>query len=256
MASLGRLEIEGRRKHYPARDASGPRPVLKDLRLDLPLGEFLCVLGPSGCGKTTLLNIVAGLDRDFEGRVAWPGTTEAVPRIGYVFQEPRLLPWLTVRQNVDLVLDGAGEGADGDPAFLEHLFDVAGLAAFRDAYPQRLSLGLARRAALVRAFAVKPDLLLMDEPFVSLDRRRGAAAAPVGPDLGGAADHGDLRDPRPRRGPATRRPDRPALRTARLGRRRTSGCRCRARRGRTGPRWRRLRDEVLRAQPLLSGEAE
>ena len=256
MASLGRLEIEVAEKHYPARDVSGPRPVLKDLRLDLPLGEFLCVLGPSGCGKTTLLNIVAGLDRDFEGRVAWPGAAEAVPRIGYVFQEPRLLPWLTVRQNVDLVLDGAGEGGDGDPAFLEHLFDVAGLATFRDAYPQRLSLGLARRAALVRAFAVKPDLLLMDEPFVSLDRptaerlrrllvriwaERPTTVIFVTHDLGEALQLGDrivqlsappasvvadLRVPLPR--PA--REDRAAMA--------------------------RLRDEVLRAQPLLSGEAE
>ena len=181
MAPLGRLEIEVAEKRYPARDDSGPRSVLKDLRLGVSRGEFLCILGPSGCGKTTLLNLIAGLDRDFEGRVGWQGAASA-PRIGYVFQEPRLLPWLTVLQNVELVLAeggaerGAERGVEGgeagaaDPAFLEHLLEVAGLAEFRDAYPQRLSLGLARRAALVRAFAVKPDLLLMDEPFVSLDR--------------------------------------------------------------------------------------
>ncbi len=173
MAPLGRLEIEVAEKRYPARDDSGPRCVLKDLRLGVSRGEFLCILGPSGCGKTTLLNLIAGLDRDFEGRVGWQGPASA-PRIGYVFQEPRLLPWLTVMQNVELVLaereTEGGEAGEGDPAFLEHLLEVAGLDAFRDAYPQRLSLGLARRAALVRAFAVKPDLLLMDEPFVSLDR--------------------------------------------------------------------------------------
>ena len=167
MAPLARLDIEIAEKRYPARGDAGPRRVLKDLCLAVPRGEFLCILGPSGCGKTTLLNLIAGLDRDFDGRVAWSGPTVAVPRVGYVFQEPRLLPWLTVIQNVELVLAEAGES---DPAFLEHLLDVAGLLDFRDAHPQRLSLGLARRVALVRAFAIKPDLLLMDEPFVSLDR--------------------------------------------------------------------------------------
>ena len=167
MAPLARLDIEIAEKGYPARGDAGPRRVLEDLRLAVPRGEFLCILGPSGCGKTTLLNLIAGLDKDFEGRVAWSGPTVAAPRIGYVFQEPRLLPWLTVIQNVELVLAEAGEA---DPAFLEHLLEVAGLVGFRDVHPQRLSLGLARRAALVRAFAIKPDLLLMDEPFVSLDR--------------------------------------------------------------------------------------
>ncbi len=167
MAPLARLDIEIAEKGYPARGDAGPRRVLEDLRLAVPRGEFLCILGPSGCGKTTLLNLIAGLDKDFEGRVAWSGPTVAAPRIGYVFQEPRLLPWLTVIQNVELVLAEAGEA---DPAFLEHLLEVAGLLEFRDVHPQRVSLGLARRAALVRAFAIKPDLLLMDEPFVSLDR--------------------------------------------------------------------------------------
>ena len=166
MAALGKLEIAVAEKRFAARDESGPRMVLADLRLEVPRGQFLCVLGPSGCGKTTLLNIISGLDRDFEGEVGWSGRTGAAPRIGYVFQEPRLLPWLTVTENIELVL----KDGDRDPAFLEHLLEVAGLEAFRQAYPQRLSLGLARRVALVRAFAIKPDLLLMDEPFVSLDR--------------------------------------------------------------------------------------
>ncbi len=167
MAPLARLDIEIAEKRYPARDDAGPRRVLKDLRLGVPRGEFLCILGPSGCGKTTVLNLIAGLDKDFVGRVGWSGPTTAAPRVGYVFQEPRLLPWLTVIQNIELVLAEVGEA---DPAFLEHLLEVAGPLEFRDVHPQRLSLGLARRAALVRAFAIKPDLLLMDEPFVSLDR--------------------------------------------------------------------------------------
>ena len=164
MAALDRLEIEVAEKRYPARDDSGAREVLRDLRLAVPRGQFLCVLGPSGCGKTTLLNIVAGLDRDFAGSVGW--SDQALPRVGYVFQEPRLLPWLTVSENVELVL----KEQEPDPDFVAHLLEVAGLEEFRQAYPQRLSLGLARRVALVRAFAIKPDLLLMDEPFVSLDR--------------------------------------------------------------------------------------
>src|SRR5207253_3975629 len=100
-----------------------------------------------------------GLDRDYDGTVRRP----AAGRIGMVFQEPRLLPWRTLVDNVRLVAPGA------DDAELAALFDVLGLTAHRDHYPGELSLGLARRAALARAFAVKPDLLLLDEPFVSLD---------------------------------------------------------------------------------------
>lgn len=166
MAALDRLEVEVAEKRFAARDDSGARTVLRGLSLAVPRGQFLCILGPSGCGKTTLLNIVSGLDRDFDGSVRWSEGAGALPRIGYVFQEPRLLPWLTVSENVELVL----KEQDRDAVFVAHLLEVAGLEEFRQAYPQRLSLGLARRVALVRAFAIKPDLLLMDEPFVSLDR--------------------------------------------------------------------------------------
>ena len=164
MAALGRLEVEVAEKRYAAPEAASARLALQDLKLEVPEGQFLCVLGPSGCGKTTLLNIIAGLDRDFRGAVTWPEGEAA--RIGYVFQEPRLLPWLTVKQNIELVL--ADHEVDRD--FVAHLLEIAGLEEFRDVHPQRLSLGLARRAALVRAFAIGPDLLLMDEPFVSLDQ--------------------------------------------------------------------------------------
>jgi NitT/TauT family transport system ATP-binding protein len=106
---------------------------------------------------------VAGLDRDYTGRVAVE-TETAQPRLGYVFQNPRLLPWRTVDENIALALPD-----DHDPAHVDHLFEVVGLADSRHMYPERLSLGMNRRAALVRAFAINPDLLLMDEPFVSLD---------------------------------------------------------------------------------------
>src|SRR5262249_59750201 len=122
-------------------------------------GEVAALVGPSGCGKTTLLRIVAGLDRDFDGHVAFP----ADGRLAMVFQEPRLLPWRTVEQNVRLAAPRASD------AGLEMLFQTLGLNAHRDHYPGELSLGLARRVALARAFAVEPDLLLLDEPFRSLD---------------------------------------------------------------------------------------
>ncbi|MFQ5775069.1 MAG: ABC transporter ATP-binding protein [Kiloniellaceae bacterium] len=163
---MSELEIDVREKRYPAVGEAAAHVALKDVRITARHGEFICVLGPSGCGKTTLLNIIAGLDRNFEGRVRpppLPGRSEAV--VGYVFQEPRLLPWYTVARNIELVLSPAQVGS----GIVDELLVAAGLDGFRNAYPQRLSLGMSRRVALVRAFAVQPDLLLMDEPFVSLD---------------------------------------------------------------------------------------
>jgi ABC-type nitrate/sulfonate/bicarbonate transport system ATPase subunit len=132
---------------------------LDELAFGLKSGEVAALIGPSGCGKTTLLRIIAGLDRDFEGRVTFPSHG----RLGVVFQEPRLLAWRTVEQNVRLV---APHASDAD---LAALFEMLELPVHRNHYPGELSLGLARRVALARAFAVNPDLLLLDEPFVSLD---------------------------------------------------------------------------------------
>ena len=133
--------------------------MLGELAFSLGNGEVAALVGPSGCGKTTLLRIIAGLDSDFEGNVALP----AHGMLGMVFQEPRLLPWRTVEQNVRLAAPQATDAALGT------LFQALGLTAHRDHFPGELSLGLARRVALARAFAVEPDLLLLDEPFVSLD---------------------------------------------------------------------------------------
>jgi NitT/TauT family transport system ATP-binding protein len=132
---------------------------LDELAFGLNSGEVAALVGPSGCGKTTLLRIIAGLDRDFKGRVILP----AGGRLGMVFQEPRLLAWRTVEQNVRLAAPRASD------AELAALFEMLELTLHRSHYPGELSLGLARRVALARAFAVKPDLLLLDEPFVSLD---------------------------------------------------------------------------------------
>jgi ABC-type nitrate/sulfonate/bicarbonate transport system ATPase subunit len=154
----GRLELHIRHKSYRA--ASGGRlHVLGEISFSLASGEVAAVVGPSGCGKTTLLRIIVGLDRDFDGSVVRP----AHGRLGVVFQEPRLLPWRTVEDNVRLAAPQAGE------ATLSALFATLGLAAHRRHYPGELSLGLARRVALARAFAFEPELLALDEPFVSLD---------------------------------------------------------------------------------------
>ncbi len=160
---MSRVEIDIRKKAYPARHGFGEHVAIKGLHIELQAGEFVCLVGPSGCGKTTLLNIVAGLDRQFEGRIATDEGGDA-PRIGYVFQNPRLLPWRTVRENIDLALPTGEGGGDVDP-----LLEVMDLAQWQGQYPQKLSGGMARRVALVRAFAIRPTLLLMDEPFVSLD---------------------------------------------------------------------------------------
>lgn len=143
--------------------AEGTRvPAVRDLAFQVRRGEFATLFGPSGCGKTTTLRILQGLDRDFVGHFRLPGGDAA--RIGSVFQEPTLLPWRTVEQNVRLVLPRARRSTD-----LEGLFGVLGLAPVRTLYPGELSLGLARRVALARAFAMDPDVLFLDEPFVSLD---------------------------------------------------------------------------------------
>jgi len=142
--------------------ASGdPVAVLKDLSFKLPAGRFTCMIGPSGCGKTTTLGILLGLDPDYAGLI---DPAFARSRIGAVFQEPRLLPWRTVEDNIRLALPDAMAGRD-----LSELFAEVGLADFRNAFPGELSLGMARRAALARAFAIEPEILVLDEPFVSLD---------------------------------------------------------------------------------------
>lgn len=160
------LDIAIDRKTYPDR-AGAPHLALAGLTLSAAPGEFVCVVGPSGCGKSTLLNVVGGLDRDVEGRVRLAGApfADTTHDIGFMFQEPRLMPWLTVLDNVLLVTDGSGAAQRR----ARELLVAMGLADVLDAYPGRLSGGMQRRVALARAFVIEPKLLLMDEPFVSLD---------------------------------------------------------------------------------------
>jgi ABC-type nitrate/sulfonate/bicarbonate transport system ATPase subunit len=153
-----RLEVEIARKGFT--NAAGERhDVLADFNFALGTREIGVFVGPSGCGKSTMLKIVAGLDHDYQGRVACPANA----RIGMVFQEPRLLPWRSVDDNVRLAAPKANDDK------LSALFAVLELTAHRNHFPGELSLGLARRVALARAFAIEPDFLILDEPLASLD---------------------------------------------------------------------------------------
>ncbi|KOF13401.1 ABC transporter ATP-binding protein [Ensifer adhaerens] len=147
------------------RSAEGVTIVaLRGLSFEVRQGEFACLLGPSGCGKTTTLRILLGLDRQFSGSYQLP--EGGSNRVAAVFQEPVLLPWRTVEQNVRLALSARLRDKD-----LDRLFEILGLSSMRSLYPSELSLGLARRAALARAFATEPAILFLDEPFTSLDER-------------------------------------------------------------------------------------
>ncbi len=158
-----RLEVAIEQKVFV--NAAGERvDVLRDLAFTLDHGELVALVGPSGCGKTTMLRIVAGLDPDYRGRVVHAPDT----RIGMVFQEPRLLPWRSIDDNVRLAAPQA------DEARLSALFEILELSAHRSHFPGELSLGLARRVALARAFAIEPNVLILDEPLVSLDNALSA----------------------------------------------------------------------------------
>jgi NitT/TauT family transport system ATP-binding protein len=163
-AGADALELRIDSKTYLSADGN-PIEVIRGLTLRLAAGSFGALMGPSGCGKTTLLRIAAGLDSDFVGRRSVPQSQ----RLGMVFQEPRLLPWRTVEENIRLVLPAADAETD-----LRPLVTTLGLVSHMAHYPGELSLGLARRVAIARAFAVRPTLLLLDEPFVSLDEATSA----------------------------------------------------------------------------------
>lgn len=155
------LSIHIEKKQYSTQNQLDTVPVISKLYFSIENNDFVCLVGPSGCGKTTLLNLIAGMDHDFQGEIALPQQHTA-PAIGYVFQNPRLLPWRTVRENIELASNAAPEVIDSLLAFMN-------LQHVHNAYPQHLSLGMSRRVSIIRAFAIDPDILLMDEPLVSLD---------------------------------------------------------------------------------------
>ncbi len=156
------LELDIRAKHY------GDRTILDNLRLTLAPGQITALLGPSGCGKSTLLRIAAGLDRDFAGTVKLDGVPQQGPSplAGVIFQEPRLLPWLRVAENITFPQRASGAALSRAQALL----DEVGLHADDGArWPKHLSGGMAQRVAIARGLFAQPRLLLLDEPFSAVD---------------------------------------------------------------------------------------
>ncbi|MEP3331611.1 ATP-binding cassette domain-containing protein [Sedimentitalea sp.] len=145
------IEVELQSKRF------GDTEVLRDIRFAVEAGETVALQGPSGIGKTTLLRLIAGIDDAFDGRIVRPD------RLAMVFQEPTLLPWRSVIQNIVLVHPELGKDA------AHAALDRVGIGAKADLFPGQMSLGQQRRLALARAFAAQPKALILDEPFVSLD---------------------------------------------------------------------------------------
>ena len=148
-------------------DENGGLHALRDISFDVHPREFICVLGPSGSGKTTLLRLIAGLLKPTSGRVTFAHKQQ--PRIGMVFQAANLMPWRTVIQNIMLPLEIHGTGEQSARQKAREMIDLVGLKGFEDSLPRDLSGGMAQRVAIARALIHDPDLLLLDEPFGSLD---------------------------------------------------------------------------------------
>jgi len=145
--------------------------ALSDFSLDIREGEFVSLLGPSGCGKSTALRLIAGLAQATQGRVIWPGSAGEDHRseIGFVFQEPTLMPWANVADNVWLPLRLRGMPRRDARDRIAESLALVGLSDFAKAYPRELSGGMRMRVSIARALSLKPRLLLMDEPFAALD---------------------------------------------------------------------------------------
>ena len=176
-APLARIRFDHVSLEFPS--ARGPVKVVDDVSYEIRDREFVSVIGPSGCGKTTMMNMAAGFVRPTSGAVLLDGkpVEGPGPDRGVIFQEYGVFPWLTVRQNIAF---GLGLGASRVPAaerraVIERYMRLMGLADFADAWPKTLSGGMRQRLALARAYAVRPEFLLMDEPFGALDAQTRSA---------------------------------------------------------------------------------
>ena len=175
------LEVKGLAKRFPARNGEAQSPlILGDLSFDVADQEFLTMVGPSGAGKSTLLNIIAQVDGASDGEIHFRGerieTTDTAAlnpgwncRIGYVMQDDNLLPWRTLIDNVTLPLKLQGRYDDEAAARVETLLRATNLTGFERYYPHELSGGMRKRASLIRTLAYDPPIILMDEPFGSVD---------------------------------------------------------------------------------------
>ncbi len=168
---MGIIEFERVNKVYPS--GGGMVTALTDVSLTIESGEFIALIGPSGCGKSTLMRLIADLERPTAGGLRVKGKTPEQARkdrdYGIVFQAPVLYEWRTVRKNVELPLEIMGRSADERARLADAMLRLVGLQDFQQAYPHQLSGGMQQRAAIARALAFAPSILLMDEPFGALD---------------------------------------------------------------------------------------
>jgi NitT/TauT family transport system ATP-binding protein len=156
----------------------GPLNVVEDVTYDIHDGDFIAVIGPSGCGKTTMMSMLAGFQKPTSGQVLFDGkpVKEPGPERGVIFQEYGVFPWLTVKQNIafGLQLKANHVAASERDRICDHYLDLMGLSDFANSFPKHLSGGMRQRLAIARAYAVKPQFLLMDEPFGALDAQTRA----------------------------------------------------------------------------------
>lgn len=159
------LRLEAVGHHY------GDMEVLGDINLDIPAGKIVCIVGPSGCGKSTLLRLIGGLEQPTTGNILQIGAppTDSINPLTYVFQDFALLPWRSVEGNISLVLEDHGLPSARVKDIISDVLERTKLSEFAKAYPKQLSGGMKQRVAIARALAVKPAILLMDEPLSALD---------------------------------------------------------------------------------------
>jgi NitT/TauT family transport system ATP-binding protein len=165
------IAVKNLTKRFSAPGGGGDFVVIDSISLTVGEGHFVSMVGPSGCGKSTLLNVIAGIESCDQGAVtvAAKGGARGQPRIGYVFQSPRLLNWLTVADNIHFVLEAQNIPRHRRGELISKHLAMVGLAGQEQNYPLNLSGGMQQRVAIARALAIEPDILLMDEPFSHLD---------------------------------------------------------------------------------------
>lgn len=162
-----RVEVTHLSKSYPL--GNGNLTVLDDINFDLEDHSFVTVVGKSGCGKTTLLRVMCNLETPSQGSVRFVSDQQTSPKVSIVFQEPRLMPWLTVKQNIAFSKKAHKPDMKQVERTVESYIDLLGLQGFASAYPSQISGGMAQRTALGRTLFFEPDIILMDEPFGDLD---------------------------------------------------------------------------------------